>query len=45
MKSLAWRDRVNGQNNWPYVFQLEYATIGPAFVDVCVPPKKKKKKN
>ena len=32
------------KNNWPYVFQLEYATIGLAFVDVCVPPKKKKKK-
>ena len=31
------------KNNWPYVFQLEYATIGPAFVDVCVPQKKKKK--
>ena len=29
------------KNNWPYVFQLGYATIGPAFVDVCVPKKKK----
>ena len=28
------------KDNWAYMFQLEYATIGPAFVDMCSQKKK-----
>ena len=28
------------KNKWVYLFQREYGTVDPAFVDVCVPKKK-----
>ena len=32
-------DRLT-KNKWVYLFQREYGTVDPAFVDVCVPKNK-----
>lgn len=43
MKSLAWRDSVNGQRIIGFMcsnLNMQLLSIGPAFVDDCVPKKK-----